>query len=147
MTQTNAELLQDIVAVARDGADFYDTARSHVDDARLKETFARLAGHKRDLMVALGGRLEMIGEDVPGSGTVAGSLRRYYAELLAAVSSNDAAVYVAQLEAAEDRLLARMREAIDACDNAEIRSQLQAHLPMVRACHDEMRALTRRLAA
>lgn len=147
MSNANATLLQEIIQIARDGAKFYDDARNEVKNPQLKETFARMAGHKRDLITALGGRLEMIGEEVPNSGTFAGSLQKSYADIRAALSANEEKVYVAQLEEAEDRLMHHVEDAIKDATNPEIKSQLQAHLPAVRACHDEMRALKQRWAA
>ena len=96
---------------------------------------------------ALAGRLEMMGTEAPASGTVRGALRKAYADVLAALTRRDARAYIAQLEAAEDRLLAQVEQAIERTDVPEIRSQLQAHLPSVRACHDEMRRLKQRPAA
>jgi uncharacterized protein (TIGR02284 family) len=147
MSNKHAELLQDIVQVARDGADFYDTASSHVKSSALKDTFARMASAKRLLISALGGRLDMIGEEIPQSGTLAGSARKAYTELRAALSSQEDVVYVSQLEQAEDRLLAEVEGAVEKAENSEIRSQLLAHLPAVRSAHDEMRRLKQQMAA
>jgi uncharacterized protein (TIGR02284 family) len=143
----NAQLLSDIVQAARDGADCYDAAARDVTDAQLRESFERSAEAKRALIAALCGRLEMMGAEAPQTGTVRGALRKAYTDLRASLSRHDARVYVAQLEEAEDRLLARVEQAVASTDNAEIRSQLQAHLPGVRACHDEMRRLKQRPAA
>jgi len=143
----NAHLLSDIVQAAHDGAEFYESAAKDVSDKQLAATFARLAEGKRTLIAALSGRLEMMGSEAPQSGSVLGALRKAYADLRASLSRHDERVYVAQLEEAEDRLLAQVEQAIAETDNAEIRSQLQAHLPGVRACHDEMRSLKQRPAA
>lgn len=143
----NAQLLQEIVQVARDGADFYDAAALEVSDAQLRQSFERSAEAKRALIAALSGRLEMMGAESPQTGTVRGALRKAYADLRASISRDDARVYVAQLEEVEDRLLALVEQAVAGTDNTEIRSQLQAHLPGVRACHDEMRRLKQRPAA
>jgi len=143
----NAHLLSEIVQAARDGAEFYDAAANEVTNPQLRDTFRRFAEAKRTLIAALSGRLEMMGAEVPQSGTVRGALRKAYADLRASVSRHEDRIYVAQLEEAEDRLLAQVEDAVAQTDNAEIRSQLQAHLPGVRACHDEIRRLKQRPAA
>lgn len=143
----NAQLLKDIVQAARDGAEFYASAARDVSDPELAPVFARMAESRQVLIAALAGRLEMMGSEAPASGTVRGALRKAYADVLAALTRHDARAYIAQLEAAEDRLLAQVEQAIELTDVPEIRSQLQAHLPSVRACHDEMRRLRQRPAA
>lgn len=143
----NAQLLKDIVQAARDGADFYECAARDVSDAEIAAVFTRMAEARRALIAALAGRLEMMGEEPPAGGTVRGALRKAYADVKAALTRHDARAYIAQLEAAEDRLLAQVEQAIERTDVPEIRSQLQAHLPTVRACHDEMRRLKQRPAA
>lgn len=147
MNNPNASLLQDIIQIARDGAAFYDAARSEVRNPALKETFARMAGHKRDLIAALGGRLQAIGETVPDGGTLVGALRKAYADVRATLSSDEEAVYVRQLEETEDRLLEHVLDAISRADDPMVRNQLESHLRTVRACHDEMRTLKQRWAA
>lgn len=143
----NAHLLKDVVQAARDGAQFYEAAARSVGSGALEQTFVRIAKSKRDLVAALCGRLEMIGEEAPQRESVGNSLRKAYADLRATLSRREDKVWIRQLEETEDRLLAQFQEAIDKTDNAEIRSQLQAHLPVVRASHDEMLTLKRRLAA
>jgi uncharacterized protein (TIGR02284 family) len=143
----NANVLQELVQLARDGALFYNDAAKEVTDPTLVALFNRMALAKRDLISALGGRLEMIGEETPLNGTFGGALRKTYTEALAMLTSKDGKIYVGQLEQSEDRLLEHFEQAIAESDNDEIRSQLQAHLPAVRACHDEMRRMKLSLAA
>ena len=50
-------------------------------------------------------------------------------------------------EQAEDRLLKHFEEALNEAEDPSVRSLLQSHFPQVRACHDEMRDLKRKLDA
>jgi uncharacterized protein (TIGR02284 family) len=142
-----ANVLSDIVQVARDGADFYDAATREVKSPQLREVFARMAQRKRELIGALAGRIRSEGEKVPDSGTFAGSIRKVYADVRAGLSSNEDKIYVGQLEEAEDRLLHEVEDAIKDSDEPELRAILQQHLPSIRACHDEMRGLKQAWAA
>jgi uncharacterized protein (TIGR02284 family) len=74
-------------------------------------------------------------------------MRKMYADMKASFSKNDDAIYVAQLEEAEDRLLEHFNASLQKLDDVRMREAVSAQLPQVRACHDEMRALKRRLAA
>jgi uncharacterized protein (TIGR02284 family) len=147
MTDSNAKALQELVQIARDNADFYESARDDVKNPALKDIFTRMAAAKRSLIQSLGARLVLSGEEVPDSGTMAGSMRKMYADMKASFSKNDDAVYVAQLEEAEDRLLEHFNDSLQKVEDVRMREAVSAQLPQVRACHDEMRALKRRLAA
>lgn len=143
----NADVLQDLIQLAHDGAVFYTDAAREVKDPALVPLFTRMATAKRELVSALGGQLERVGAEVPASGTFGGSLRKTYTEVLAKLSSNDGKVYVDQLEDGEDRLLEHFEDAIADAESVELRAQLTAHLPSVRATHDEMRRVKQKLAA
>jgi len=143
----NSDLLKEIVETARDGADFYDAAQQKVNNPRLRAIFGRMSAAKRELITGLSDHLAASGETAPRGGTLLGSLRKLYAEVLATLATDDDHVYVAQLEESEDRLLDQIQAAILDATATEVRVQLQAYLPKVRACHDEMRDLKEHLAA
>lgn len=143
----NANTLQELVSIARDGVKFYDEAGKEVDDSQLKLLFLRMADQKRNLIASLSGKLAANHEDIPEDGTVAGTMRRVYTDLRTSFASDEAKVYVAQLEETEDRLLEHFEDAIKTVEDPAVRSILQTQLPQVRACHAEMSATKRRLAA
>ena len=101
----NNDTLRELIQIANDGAQFYADAADQVTNPRLVELFRRMGSHKRVLAAALASKLQAGGEQIPESGTLAGSLRRVYTELRTSLSSNEEAIYVAQLEETEDRLL------------------------------------------
>ena len=143
----NANTLQDLVQIARDGVEFYTEAGKEVKDVTLKATFARMAEAKRDLIASLSTKLVASGEDVPTSGTALGKLRQMYADVRASISSNEEKIYVGQLEETEDRLVEHYESAIKEVKDPLVLAMLQAHMTRVRACHAEMRGLKQRLAA
>ncbi len=147
MTDKNAKLLQELVQIARDNAEFYESARDEVRNPALKDLFTRMAVAKRNLIQGLGARLALSGEEIPDSGTMVGKMRKLYADIRASLSSKEEAIYVAQLEEGEDRLLEHFNESLTSIDDVRMRDAVAAYLPQVRACHDEMRALKRRMAA
>ncbi len=143
----NADTLQELVSIARDGVKFYDEAGKEVEDSQLKLLFLRMADQKRNLISSLSGKLAANQEDVPEDGTFAGKLRRVYTDLRTSLSSDEAKVYVAQLEETEDKLLEHFEDAIEKVEDPSVRSILRTHIPQVRACHAEMSAVKKRLAA
>lgn len=139
----NTHLLKEIIAVAKDGADFYDKAQVEIQDPNLQRLFGRMADAKRELISGLSSQIRDLGGEPPKFGTALGALRETYAKLRASLGRDDAKVYADQLEQTEDRLLGHVRDAIKDA-GPEIRGQLQGYLPEVQACHDEMRNLKQR---
>jgi uncharacterized protein (TIGR02284 family) len=143
----NAHLLNDLVQVTRDSKTFYEDVARDTTDPQLRGIFERMAAAKSGLIAALSGKVAALGEQPAESGTLSGTLRKAYADVRATFSSNDAKVYVAQLEQTEDRILEHFQDALNKTDSVDVRAVLSEHLPRVRACHDEMRTLKRAMAA
>lgn len=143
----NVNTLQELVSIARDGAKFYDEAGKEVNDPSLKLLFLRMADQKRTLIASLSGKLAANHEEIPTDGTIAGKMRRAYTDLRTSLTSNEAKVYVSQLEETEDRLLEHFEDALKDVEDPGVRSVLQTHMPQVRACHAEMSAAKKRYAA
>lgn len=143
----NTHLLQDLVQVTRDSQSFYQDAAKETSDSRLRDVFTRMASAKSGLINALSGTLVSLGETPVTDGTIAGGLRKAYADARTVFSKDDDKIYVGQLEETEDRVLEHFEEALSKTDSSSVRSVLTEHLPKVRACHDEMRALKQSMGA
>ena len=131
--------LNDLIEIARDGSEFYTDAASKVDNPELASLFTRMAGHKREIMNGLSADVAAIGGEPADSGTMAGSMRKGYANLRAALGNKDYA-YVAELEELEDRLLEAFRETVQDDDTpAAAKAAAQKYMPQVQECHDIMR--------
>ena len=149
MEKQNTEVLQELVQIARDSKSFYEAAAKEVADANLRLDFLRMAEIKGELIAQLASHISARGAAPETSGTFAGTLRKGYGELLAHMRSKQGAAktYTAQLEETEDRLLKHYEEALKEVTSPEVREVLNAQLPKLRRCHDEMRQLKLRLAA
>lgn len=136
-----ANTIKELIQIARDGETFYRDAIDKVDDSRLKTFFSDMAGHKRQIIEPLAAKLRVNDEDVPESGTVAGKFRQAYTDLRSSMSSNEAKLYVSQLEETEDRLLHHFTDALESVEDPSTKTLLQSLMPQVRSCHDQMRDL------
>lgn len=145
VSQQDAHQLQSLVRVANDAAEFYADACEQVDEAPLRDLFGRMAAARRRLADTLGERLSLAGEPSPDGGSIAGRLQRGWAELRTGLGEDRSVEWIAQLEQAEDRLLEQVRDTLRAVDDPRLRESVAAELPKVRAGHDEMRALKRRM--
>src|SRR5258706_10405145 len=144
-----ADILQDLVQVARDSKSFYDSAAKAVDKPKVKAEFQRMSDAKGELISALSVHISARGERPDTGGTFAGTMRKAYGEMLAALGRKDHAAYTyaAQLEETEDRLLKHFERAMGESDSPQGREGLMAQLPKIRQCHEEMERLKIALAA
>jgi uncharacterized protein (TIGR02284 family) len=133
------EQLNDLVAIARDGKNFYEHAATKVSDAELKNLFTRLAAIKGDIVLGLTSEISATGDKPADSGTLVGQLSKVYGDLRALAGSKDYA-YVAQLEQSEDRFLRAFEDARnDQRVSPSAISVLNRLAPEVQQCHELMR--------
>ena len=131
--------LNDLIAIARDGKDFYQEAAQRVDDVELKTLFTRIADIKDAIIGQLGTAVQAVGGEPEDSGTLRGSMQEMYARLRAALGDTEYS-YVAELEESEDRLLHAFEDAMkDERTPPAARDVVTRLLPDVRSCHDVMR--------
>jgi len=144
MSNKTAHTLNDLIAIARDGKEFYEEAAQKVDDPDLRTLFARIATTKTQIVNELTTAVQAAGGKPDDSGTIVGTMQQMYGRIRAALGEKEYG-YVAELEESEDRLLEAFDEAArDADTPPAARDVVVRLLPEVRACHDVMR--TRKLA-
>ena len=134
------EQLNELIAIIRDGQRFYEHAHDEIKDARLQAVFRDMAQAKHQMIQALAVKVAANQEAPTSSGTVFGRLRQTYTDARAALSSDEAATYVAQLEEAEDRILEAFEDALETAE-PDVRALLAVEMPKVRECHQRIREL------
>lgn len=142
-----AATLNELIEITRDGLNFYTDAIGKIANPHLKIVFRGMIDAKHHLIGALAENVKIRGDKPAQDGTLAGSFHKLYADVRTGIGSAKDALWVAELEAAEDRLLGAFEEAArDASDPLLHRVILQ-NLPKVRLCHEQMRNLKMDLAA
>lgn len=131
--------LNDLIAISRDGQEFYQEAATKVEDAELVALFQRMAAAKTKIVAELSQVVQAVGGTPDKDGTLVGSMRQAYANVRAGLGDKKYA-FVAELEDSEDRLLKAFDETVADTDTpANARDAAARLLPEVRACHDVMR--------
>jgi uncharacterized protein (TIGR02284 family) len=134
-----AHSLNDLIAISRDGKQFYEEAAKKVGDTELSALFLRIAGVKSDIVSSLSAVVQAAGGKPDAHGTLVGSMQQMYGKVRAALGDKKYG-YVAELEESEDRLLKAFNETIADRDTpVAARDVVTKLLPEVRACHDVMR--------
>ncbi|WP_339463702.1 ferritin-like domain-containing protein [Pseudomonas sp. EA_105y_Pfl2_R69] len=132
--------LNELIAITRDGQQFYQHAHDAVTDVRLQVLFRDMSQSKTELIRALAAKVVDSHEAPASGGTFIGKLRQVYADAKASLASDKEATYVAQLEEAEDRILQAFEDALESAE-ADVHALLIAEMPKVRANHERMLAL------
>lgn len=104
MQNKTTESLNDLIAIARDGQDFYTDAAHKVEDQELSALFRRIAGVKARIVSELGAIVQTAGGAPDTGGTLAGSMQQFYGTIRSTLGDKHYG-YVAELEESEDRLL------------------------------------------
>ena len=132
--------LNDLIEIARDGAEFYTEAAGKVESPELAALFRRMGEHKHEIVAGLSAEVAASGGDPADRGTLVGSMHQVYAKARAAFGDTTHA-YVAELEELEDRLLDAFKDTLEDDDTpAAARAAAQRFLPRVTECHDIMRS-------
>jgi len=135
--------LNDMIEVLDDGQTFYQEAATRVERPDLRKLFERMARTKQLIAEDLRTAVVANGATPPVDGTFAGSLRKAYAEVRAAVSNHKDDQYVAQLEKSEDRILRSFEYAVAELEDDVVRAIARRHLPEVLRNYNEMKMLRR----
>jgi uncharacterized protein (TIGR02284 family) len=135
--------LNDMIEVLDDGQTFYQEAATRVERPDLRKLFQRMARTKKSIAEDLRTAVVANGATPPVDGSFAGSLRKAYAEMRAALSSHKDYQYVAQLERFEDRILRSFECAVAESDDHVVRTIAHRYLPEVIRDYNEMKALRR----
>lgn len=141
--KTNAKIeerLNDLIEIAKDGADFYHEAAEKVKNPELVTLFNRIAGVKTKIVTVLSAEVQSFGGKPASSGTVTGSFQQLYGKIRAAFGDTDYG-YVAELEESEDRLLKAFKEVIADPDlPVNAKTQIEKLYPEVVETHNIMRS-------
>jgi len=139
---SDSKSLNGLINVLEDGRSFYKEAANEAVRPDLKALFSRMARTKMVIANDLKARVVSAGDE-PADGSLAGSLRKQYAEIRTRLANDADAEYVAQLEEFEDRILDEFQEQVEKSDDPGVRAIALKYLPEVRRDHDEMQALKR----
>jgi uncharacterized protein (TIGR02284 family) len=144
----STEVMHELMQVLRDAERFYLDASIKARIAENRSVFREMAAVQRALIDDLAQQVNERSQQpqrlfgaLLGSGTLLGSSRKIYADVLAGMSQNPDAVYVSQLEQVENRLLERYQSSLDGASSDGVREIFERHLIAVRAAHERMQEL------
>ncbi len=140
--QQNMTQLNELIEITRDGQHFYQHAMEAVGDVELQHLFRDMAQAKTHIIQALSVKVAANQAQPAQGGTTAGKLREVYTDTKARLGHAEA-VYIDQLDQAEERILQSFEDALKTAE-PDVKALLAIELPKIRACHERIHKLNHR---
>jgi uncharacterized protein (TIGR02284 family) len=146
MADKTVGTLNHLIAVCRDGEDFYGYAAGKVSGPELQQLLQQTAGLHREIGNALRPHVSGAGASPAEGGTLVGKFRQLKGGFKAVLASDTEAALVPELEEAEHAVLQAFEGALDKPIDATAKAVVAEKLEVIKASHERIAALARRAA-
>jgi uncharacterized protein (TIGR02284 family) len=138
--------LNHLIAVCRDGEEFYGYAAEKVSRPQLRELLRETAGLHREIGEALRAQVSGAGASPAEGGTLPGKLRQLKGGLKSILAADTERALVPELEQAERAVVQAFQEALAEPIAEPARTLIAGKLELLRATHDRFVDVARRAA-
>lgn len=140
-TMEDAETLNDVISVCRDGERLYRYVAEQVEDQRLRNMFSDMAGVRLQILQELGSEVALRGAIPKKTGTIAGEISRWYVDARSRFINFSDREFIDQIEETEERTLRVLRRAVQAVEDRSLMFKLASLVATFQMSHDRMRAI------
>ena len=133
--------LKDLVRVNIDSAEGFRSAADTIESQPIASLFRDIAQARESHASELQSVLRFAGEDIPDSGTVKGSLHRWWTKARGTLNGGDDHVMLIEAERGEDAIKARYEDVLPKIAGNAINDVLLRHYAEVKRGHDSVRDL------
>lgn len=138
----HAHHITDIVKVMNGGIEFYQEAKTKLDDSTYKAFFDRMIGAKAEAVAELQPFAVAQQGEVETDTSNLVKARQAYTKLMSKITSETTTfTYVDQLEEVEDKVLEELDLALERNQTQDCEVTLRRVKVRMKECHDEMKAL------
>ncbi len=139
--QEIVSLLNDLIETCKDGEYGFQTCAEHAESAALQSLFNTRAVECRDAASVLQSYVLQYGGNPEVDGTTGGTLHRGWVNLRTKLTDSTDSVLLNECERAEDRALAKYRDAMAKDLPPLIATEIDRQLRGVQANHDQIKRL------
>jgi uncharacterized protein (TIGR02284 family) len=147
MTDKTIGTINHLIAVCRDGEEFYNRAADKTDNARLQTVFREAASLHKDIGAELQPFVKSAGGSPAEGGTLAGKARQVVGTLKATFTSDKDQTLVSELEDAEAAAIAAFENALNEPIQEEAREFVRTKLAELKGTRERIRSLQEVVAA
>lgn len=140
----NSEILvklKELVRVNIDSAEGFRSAADTIESQPIARLFRDIGQAREHHASELQGVLQSSGEDIPESGTVKGSLHRWWTQVRGALNGGDDQVMLVEAERGEDAIKARYEDVLPKVAGTAINDVILRQYAEVKRGHDYIRDL------
>lgn len=147
-TDYDIRTLNGLVATTIDSIDGYSESAKDAQGNRFAEMFNQRAGERRQVVSTLQAEVARLGGNPEDDGTALAAAHRGFLGLKSAVTGQDDAAIIAEVERGEDHIKAKFESALaDEKLAPQTKTAIQEAYTSVRAGHDQIRDLKRSMEA
>jgi len=135
----NASVLNDLIATTIDSVEGYKDAAEDATSERYAAMFRERAQERAQVTNQLRAEVKRLGENAEDDGTILASAHRVFMDLRQAVTGNDDAAIIKEVERGEDHIKAKYEDALKDDDlDPACRAVVQQCYTSVKQGHDQM---------
>ncbi|HTI36217.1 MAG TPA: PA2169 family four-helix-bundle protein [Vicinamibacterales bacterium] len=138
---TAVSTLNNLIQTCHDGQNGFKTAAESVKDIHVKGLFERFSRQRAEMARELETEVRKLGGTPSTSGSVSGTLHHGWMNIKSIVTGGDDSAIIAEAERGEDAAKDAFATALKEALPAGARELIEQQAAIVKAAHDEVRAL------
>lgn len=137
----DAEILKNVISVCRDGEKLYRYVAEQVQDQQSRNIFSNMARVRSQIVNELESEMILRGAEPSRSGTVVGSISRWYVGARSHFVNYKEKEFVEQLKETEDRSMKILRSAVQKVEDKSLAYRLSSLVATFQIDHDRIQSL------
>lgn len=139
MQEQTVDRLQDLIRINIDSYKGFEQAATTIENESIASLFRTIAGHRRDHAEELRRVVAMTDEEAADSGSIKGTVHRWWLATRGAVSGGDDYAVLAEAERGEDAVKHEYESAIKDIEDVPVREIVAKQFAEVKGGHDRIR--------
>lgn len=131
--------IQDLIQINIDSSKGFNDAAEKIENHDIANLFRQCAAERDQYAGQLKSLIEVNGEDPKDSGTIKGTMHRWWLNIRGVVQSGDEHALLAEAERGEDAIKARYEDTLKDTAGSAVNDVLQSQYASVKARHDQIR--------
>ncbi len=137
----DADVLNDVISVCRDGEALYSYAAAQVQDQRSRNLFSDMARVRSKIVEELEAEVADRGVKPIQSESLSGRIRRWYLDAMHTVTDYHDKEFINELQETENRSVVVLRTAVSQVKDEALVMRLSSLVASFQIAHDRMRLL------
>lgn len=133
--------LQDLIKINIDSYKGLEQAADTIERKDVADLFRNIADHRRTHAEQLRGVVELTDEEAEDSGSIKGTVHRWWLSARGAITDGDDHAVLSEAERGEDKIKNEYEEALNEIDDATTKELVARQFAEVKSGHDRVRDL------